>query len=161
MLRYDLTFNKFIPWDIGGTAALIKNHNLYFGASSSGQWHKYGGVNNDAGAAINSYWKTKDYVGGLPFQEKNHYSISSILRNQQYGSLSVDYTYGSGSAGSYSISLDTDSTKAYIRNNYGLPVNSPETFINLKYGNNAANSPWELDGFRIDFSVLPWRQLVR
>ncbi len=157
-LRFDMDLYSWIPWDLPITAPLYKDHYLFFGSAGGGYWNKYGLTDSDNGTDINSHWKSKDWGGGDPFQEKNFQAVSSVVRNQIVGSLDMTYIDSQGNTGTYTINTGTDSTKPYIRNNYALPVLSPSTFLNLQFGNNSARF-WEVDGYRLDYSILPWRPI--
>jgi hypothetical protein len=98
---------------------------------------------------------------GAPFQEKHVTALSLVARNAQTGSLDLTITGGDGYSTSYTTSLSTDSTKPYIRSNYALPLLSPQTFISVEFGNDAANQPWEVDGYRVDFSLDDWRPIEK
>jgi hypothetical protein len=161
VLRYDLDLGSWIPWDLAAGPLLARDKELYFGSSTGGYWYKFGGVDNDAGSAINSYWKSRDFTMGAPFQEKHVTALSLVARNAQTGSLDLTITGGDGYSTSYTTSLSTDSTKPYIRSNYALPLLSPQTFISVEFGNDAANQPWEVDGYRVDFSLDDWRPIEK
>ena len=158
LLRYDLYLNSWNPWNVASTAPLIKDSAFYFGSASGGYWNKYGLTNSDNGSDIESYWKSKDWGAGSVFQEKAFDRASTVARNEQAGVVSVSYTDSQGNTGTYNISTATDSAKSYIRNNYFLPPLSPSTFLNIQYGNNS-QYPWEINGYRLDYSILPWRAL--
>lgn len=159
-LKYDIETEQWYPWSLNFNAPILIDGTIYAGDSQAGKWYQFGNANTDNGAAINSYWKSKDFSGGDPFQESNFSAMSVIAKNEQGGSVTVDNTYGSGATSSYSISLSTDSTKPYIRHNYAMPFQSPHSFLNFKIGNNAANEPFEILGVRIDLIQEPWRVLT-
>jgi len=147
--------------DLPASSMLIMNNDKYFGSSLGGYWFKYAGngINTDNGASINSYWKTKDWGGDTPFQEKSWQRLSSIFSNEQTGSITTTWANERSATGNYSVSLSTASSYPYIRSNYNLPAVSPSSFINFQFGNNATNQPWEILGYRVDYFTQPWRPL--
>ena len=161
VLKYDIGYATFYPLDLPASPMLIVNGSKYFGGSLGGYWFKYAGsgINTDNAAAINSYWKTKDWGGSTPFQEKNFQRLSAIYSNEQAGAITTTWANERGVTGNYSTSLSTASAYPYIRSNYNLPVVSPSSFMNFKFGNNATNQPWEILGYRVDYFTQPWRPL--
>ncbi len=161
-LKYDLNRQEWFPFDLAVSAPRFINNYLYFGSSTGGYWNLYGnGATSDNGSAINSYFKTKDFGGDSAFSEKDWADVSIVARNAQTGSLNVTWTNNRYSTGTYIISLSTSGSVPYIRSNYYLPKTSPATFFNLQFGNNAANQPWEVDGYGLDYSILPWRVITQ
>lgn len=157
LLKYDRKLKSWHPFDIPAQAPRIINNSLYFGSATGGYWYAYGLVDNDLGAAINGYWKTKDIGSENPFLEKNFQKVSILTRNQGSGAMTVTSTLSNGKTGSYSVSLTTGTGLNYARSNYLLPSSSPQNFINLKFSNNNANEPFEVLGLGVDYTVAPWR----
>jgi hypothetical protein len=156
VLKYDMNLSEWYPWDLTATALDYIDGFLYFGSSTGGQWFKQGVVNSDNGTAINAYWKSKDFSGGAPFQEKTWQKSSVVTRNQQTGTLTATYALSDGSAYPYSVSLSTTSTIPYVRSNYYLGITSPQNFMSIKFGNNSS-VPFEVLGAQLDFQAQPWR----
>ena len=158
VIKYDRNLDEWFPMDLRATALGFYNNALYFGSSTGGYWNKYGvsGVDSDNGSAINAYWKSKDFAGD-PFRETAYKTVSSVFRNQGSGTATVTATLSNAASYAYSVSLSTISTISYIRSNYSLPLASPQTFFNLKFGNNAASQPFEVLGAKIGFFSTPWR----
>jgi hypothetical protein len=156
VLKYDMNLSEWYPWDLTATALDYIDGYLYFGSSTGGYWYKQGVVNSDNGTAINAYWKSKDFSGGAPFQEKTWQKSSVVVTNQQSGSLTATYTLSDGSAYPYSVSMSTTSTIPYVRSNYNLGITSPQNFMSLKFGNNSS-VPFEVLGAQLDFYAQPWR----
>lgn len=161
VLKYDMNNGAFYPLDLPASSMLIVNNDKYFGGSLGGYLFKYAGsgINTDNNAAINSYWKSKDWTGSSPFYEKSWTRISSLFANEQTGSITTTWTNERGVSGSYSVSLSTASAYPYVRSNYNIPTTSPSNFINFRFGNNAANQPWEMLGYGVDYFTQPWRPL--
>lgn len=156
LLKYDLNLGYWYPFDISAQAPIMINNSLYFGGASAGTWNLYGGVDSDAGGAINAYWKSKDIGSSSPFQEKSFKTLSIMSRNQITGTMTGTWTLSNAHTGSYSISLSTGSGIYYARSNYNLPLTSPQQFINIKVGNNSA-IPFEVLGMGVTWDVSPWR----
>lgn len=156
LLKYDLNLREWFPWDIQANAPSIISNTLYFGGASTGTWYRYGNVEADNASAINAYWKSKD-LSGNPFVERTMKNVSLIAANEGTGSLTVTYTYGRNTSGSYSVSLSTTSGIPYVRKGYNLPAASPHSFFNVQVGNNAASQPFEVLGLKMDYIEQPWR----
>lgn len=163
VLKYDLNLGgEWFPFDLPASAMSLIDNRHYFGSSTGGYWNKYGetGQTTDNGSAINAYWKSRDFSGGKPFQEKKWDRLSILARNQGSGSLTAVWANSNNVSDSYSISLSTSGSN-YIRSNYNLPLMSPSSFMNVQVGNNAASQPFEVLGIRLDFTAQPWRVLTR
>ena len=162
LLKYDLNWNEWFPMDISASAPRIINSAFYYGSSSGGYWNQYGpdgSIYSDNGSAINAYWKSKDYGGGADtFSEKNLNRISLVTKNQVSGNMTATYQTSNNASGSYTVSLATTSGITYVRANYALPLLSPYQFFNVKFGNNSA-VPFEVNAFRLDYSVQPWKPM--
>lgn len=159
VLKYDLNLREWFPFSLNASVHRLYENQLYFGSSNSSKWYLYGQADNDDGNAINAYWKSKDFVGSHPFQEKNFQRISTIARNQQIGAVSVTYGLSNLYSQTYSINTSTSSGNAYIRNNYNMPLASPQTFINIKFSNSEESQPFEVLGAKIEYFAQPWRSL--
>lgn len=158
--KYDLNNGGWFPFDLPLQAPLFYKNSLYFGSGLNSSWNLYGqSANSDNGAAINSYWISKDWSLGEAFQEKSVASVSLVAINQGSGNLTVTQTGDGYAPGSNTFSIGTSSASNYIRDNYLIPVTGPLTFFNVEFSNNAANNPWSILGYRLDFTLLPWRVL--
>lgn len=162
VLKYDLNILQWFPMGLNANALREVNNQLYFGDSTAGKWYSYGNVQNDNGAAINSFWQSKDFhgtpnmSGNGAFNDTIWQDASVIARNQTSGSMTATWTTSQGAGSSYTISLSTTSTLNFVRANFTLPSTSPSPFFNIKFGNNVANNPWELDGLELGYYTNPW-----
>lgn len=156
LLQYRLDLQQWYPWDIPAQAPRFINNSLYFGGASSGTWNLFGGVDSDAGYAINSYWTSRDIGSDQPFREKDFQKLSILSKNQGTGSMTGTYTYSNAQTGSYTISLSTGTGITYARSNFNLPLASPHEFVNVKVGN-FSSTPWEVLGLGVTWAVRPWR----
>lgn len=155
--KYDLNLGGWFPMSISAQAPLMQEGVLYFGGSAAGTWNRYGQNDSDNGSAFNAYWKTRDIGAASPFVDKDFKRVSALFRNQGSGNLTSTWTNSIGKTGSYTISLSTGTGLNYARNNYYLPQSSPQAFLNLNFGNNAANQPFEILGIQVDFFSREWR----
>ncbi len=159
--KFDLNSMSWWPYDIQAQAPLFYKNSIYFGGGNGGYWNQYAppGINSDAGSAINSYWISKDWSLGAPFQEKTINSLSLVAKNPGSGSLTVTGDLDGGPTNSFTVNIGTTATTSYIRRNYAQPIASPFTFLNVEFSNNAANNPWSVLGYQIQFLTKPWRVL--
>ncbi len=159
IFKYDLNLNEWYPFGLNASA-LYRDSNtnaIYFGDSTGGYWNKYGGVTSDNGAAINSFWKSKDFGNQTnPFLDNNYNKISLVTKNQVTGNMTVTYTTANNASGSYNVSLSTTSGIVYVHSNQNLPLMSPYQFVNIQFGNNSI-TPWEIDGMMLEYSSFPWK----
>lgn len=155
LLKYDRNLEAWYPFSIAAQAPRVINNSLYFGGSSAGTWNLYGGVDADAGSAINAYWKSKDIGSDAPFQEKSFDRLSILSRNNGTGDMTATYTYSNAETGNYTISLSTGLGIVYARSNFNLPITSPQVFVNVQVGNNSS-TPFEVLGMGLTWSILPW-----
>jgi hypothetical protein len=81
-----------------------------------------------------------------------------VTKNQVSGNMTATYQTSNNASGSYTVSLATTSGITYVRANYALPLLSPYQFFNVKFGNNSA-VPFEVNAFRLDYSVQPWKPM--
>ena len=68
--------------------------------------------------------------------------------------MTVTYTVSGTSSTVITVPL-YDSTKSFIRHNRNLPLRVGNT-INVKFGNNAADQPFEVYGIQIGTNEKPW-----
>jgi hypothetical protein len=155
-MKLDVDSGGWQIFDIGANAPLVIGDYTYFGSPTAGYWFQYPVGDNDNGAAINSYWKTKTYVGDNPYVEKAFNSMSVIAGSNFNSSLDVTYTLDTSTNTTYSIAL-TDSAADFVRNNRQLSSGDSGQFFNMQIGNNAADQPWSFYGASIDYSNNPWR----
>ncbi len=156
LLKYDRNLEQWYPWDIPAQAPRFINNALYFGGASSGTWNLFGLVDSDVGAPVNAYWKSRDFGSDSPFKEKNFQTLSILSKNSVTGSMTGTWTLSNAKTGDYTISLSTGSGIAYARNNYNLPLSSPQQFLNVRVGNNSA-TPFEVLGIGVTWAVQPWK----
>lgn len=158
--KYDLNNTSWFPFDLSMQAPLIYKNKLYFGSGNGGFWELYGqGIYGDNGSPVNSFWISKDWNLGEAFQEKSLASVSLVALNQGSGNLTVTQSADGSNPSVFSLSIGTTTTTSYIRDNYLVPVTSPFTFYNVEFSNNAANNPWSIQGYRLDYTLKPWRVL--
>lgn len=153
-LRYDLNNPGWTLYDIPSNGFLIRNNALYFGSSSEGKIFKFGDADSDDGSAIEAYWKSKDFVFGSPFLEKDFRSISVAAKTVSNSSFTV--TYGIN-ATETAYQIPTSGSMSFVHTNRNLPITSQGKLINLKFGNNAANQPFEIFAVQADYRRKSWR----
>lgn len=155
-LKYDRNLEQWYPFDIRAQAPRVINNQIYFGGASSGTWNLYGLVDADDGGAINAYWKSKDVGSETPFKQKDFKTLSMLTRNNLSGSMTSTWTNSIGITGSYTVSLSTGPGITYARSNFNLPKQSPQSFMNVRFGSNSA-VPFEVLGFGLTWETKPWK----
>lgn len=161
ILRYDLINSAAGPpvwtiYDIGTNGLIVRNNSLYFGSASTGYIYKFGDATSDNSAAINAYWKSKDFFGDSPFTEKEFRSLSISAASISNSTCTVTYTINGTSSTAYGISL-YDSASSFIKHNKNLPLGRNGSYLNVKIASNAADRPLEVFGIQFTFEPKPWR----
>lgn len=154
ILKFNLINPGWYIYDIGMNGMYVRNQSLYFGSVSSGKIFKFGDVDNDNGSAISAYWKSKDFSGVSPFVDKD-YKRLSFVASQQTSTMTVTYTVNGSSSTSYNVNLGS-STSSFIQSNSNLPLGKVGRTINIKFGNNATDQPWEVYGAGVDYTPKSW-----
>jgi len=133
-----------------------RNMSLYFGSSSSGYIYKYGGVDNDNGSDIEAYWKSKDFIMGDPFVDKDITRISLSAKSINNSTVTVTYALDGSNETSYNVALyDPDSD--FMKNNRILPLGKTGSTISFKIENDASDQPFEIFAIQYGYRPRPWR----
>ena len=158
---YDQRFDSWLKYSFPIDAPARVGDSIYFGGASTGVVYVYPYGTNDNGSAITAYWKTKDFVGNDPFVEKTYNTISLVSKTQSGSSLVVNaYLNGSATASkTFTVSLTNTLSLPFIRFNDRFSNGTAGTFINFKFGNTAADSPFEFYSARYDYTPKAWRVL--
>ena len=134
----------------------MDNLNLYFGSPTTGEIHKFGDVTSDNGSSIDSFWKSKDYIGEDPFMDMEFKRFDMIVIQSSGTNITVTYEIDTSTATSFTESL-YDATDAILRLSKNIPVGKVGGFLNLKLGDDSSDKPWEVLGLRMAYRLLPWR----
>src|SRR4029077_11501933 len=106
VIKYDMINNGFVLYDIPMNGFYVRGGSLYFGSSLTGVVYKYGDVDNDNGSAINSFWKSKDFVNGVgPFQDDEFVRLSLLTTSVQNSTMTVTYTINGSSSAAFAMNL--------------------------------------------------------
>lgn len=163
ILRNDLLNAGWTLYDIAVNGMLIRDGDLYFGSASGGYIYKYGDSYLDNGSYFTSYWKSKDFVVGGPFNEKEFRTISIVLKNIAYGTIFVDYEIDGAELSYYDVPTYPDlsvTVSDYVYNNRMLPAGTVGMSLNLQindYGLYHGDEPWEVFGMQFTYSPKPWK----
>lgn len=156
LLVFDIQNNGWLIHDIPVNGFMVKNNSLFFGSPTAGYVYKYGGTNSDNGAAISSYWKSKDFFFDNPFTEKEFPNISFVSNSYAGAYATATYTLNGSSETAIQYSLYTANSE-FTQYNKNLPIGKVGKTFSIKYGNEAANQPWELYGIQIGWRPRAWR----
>lgn len=155
ILRYDYLNDGWNIYDIASNGFLTYNNRLYFGDSSAGKTYVFGGVSGDNNAAINSYWKSKDFFGFTPFIDEDLRTSSWYCKLSSGTTLSVTYQINESTQTTYTINL-YDSRSNIIRHNRNFAAGSMYNVINWKFGDNSNNTAWEVFAGQYTYMPRPW-----
>lgn len=153
--RFDMINQDWTIYDLGNNGMFVKNNALYLGSATGGKIFKYGENDNDNGMAINAYWKSKDFISDSPFTVKDYPNLSVSAGSVQNSSMTVTYTVDGSSSSSYQFPL-YQPRKSFQNYNRNLPQGVQGNTINVKFGNNAADQPFEVFGAQIGIRPKSW-----
>lgn len=157
IFRYDLLNQGWGIYSFGANGFLIQNNRLYFGSPTESSLYRYGDSTSDNGAAIEAYWKSKDFSGTDPWLENTYKQLDIYAARDQNSTLTVSYAVGTSTTStSYSVGLSSN-TSSIIAHKKLLPFGKNGSTINVKVGDNSASSDWELFGIRFVYDVLSYR----
>lgn len=155
ILLYDLLNSGWLIYDLASNGFLVRNNSLYFGSSAGGYIYKFGDSTSDNGSAINSYWKSKDFFGASPFSNQELANISISAESVSNSSMTVTYTTDGDTEGSYTMPLYNPN--GLFRNmNKNLPAGVIGYNYNVKFGNNAADQPFEVFAVQVGIRPRSW-----
>ncbi len=155
ILRLDLNNADWYLYDIGTNGMLVRNNSLYFGSSTEGKIFKFGEVDNDNGADINAFWKSKDFVQGNPFVKKEFVNLSLSAGSVANSSMTVTYSVDGSSSTVYQFPLYAGSN-FYKHFNKNLPLGRIGNTFNVKFGNSGADQPFEVFAVQYGFRDKSW-----
>lgn len=157
IFRNDLVNDLWTVYSFGAGGMVIQGQNLYFGdtSTSGGNIFQYGTSTSDNGAAINSYWKSKEFTGSDPFLQSQLTQLDTFSKKNQGSTVTATYTVDTSSATSFSVGLSTPN--AIVQSRKLLPSGKLGYTFNIQYGDNSASSAWEIFGFRIGYIPQPYR----
>lgn len=155
VLIYDLLNQCWLVYDLAANGFFIRSNNLYFGSSSAGYVYQYGSGTSDNGAAINSYWKSKDFFGGSPFSNQELANISLAAKEVDNSTMTVTYTTNGTNSTSYNVNLGR-AGQSFITSNMNLPQGTIADEYNIKIGNNAISQPWEVFALQAGIRPRSW-----
>lgn len=155
---YDQRFKTWLKYSFALDAPAQIGETTYFGGPSTGVVYYFPSGTSDNGAAITAYWKSKDFIGGDPFVEKNYKNYSLIAKTQAGSTLSLEYALnGSATSTTRTISLTNSSGIPYIRNNGIFDNGTIGSFVNFKFGNTGSDNPFEVYSVKYDYMPRAWR----
>ena len=155
---YDPRFTSWLKYSVPMDAVTKVGDSFYFGGPSTGVVYLYPSGTNDDGSAITAYWKSKDFIGGDPFVEKDFQTYSLIAKTQTGSNIDLDISYnGSPSYTRNNISLTSSLGLPFIRYNARFPTGKLGSFVNFKFGNDDLSSPFEVYSMKYDYTPRAWR----
>lgn len=156
---YDPRFDSWLKYSVPFDAPARVGDSIYFGDTDEGKVYKWPSGNSDDGSAITAYWKSKDFIGGDPFIEKIFTKYSFLGKEDVGSNIDITYTINGTAASALNYSL-TDPLSVVSRSiNSNLPSGTKGSFISWKFGNDDADAPFEVYGFKFDWTPQSWRVL--
>lgn len=156
IFKKDLINDGWTLYNFGAGGMLVQNNILYFGDTTLGNIFSYGSSTSDNGTAINAFWKSKDFSGSDPFLQTQLTNIDTFARKNQGTTLLVSYVMDTSTTTSYNMGL-SDTARTIIQSRKLLPSGKLGQVFNVKYADTSTSSAWEVLGFRIGYTQLPYR----
>lgn len=153
--RYDLINQGWAPYNFGSGGMLIQGNKLYFGSVSDGNIFQFGNSPSDNGNAINAFWRSKTFSGKDAFMQSQFTNIDVFTKKDTGSTLTSTYTLDNSTSTAYTISLSTASSFAQSRKL--IPSGKLGYVFDEKISDFSATSQWELLGFRVTYTQLPYR----
>jgi hypothetical protein len=158
VFRRDLINGGWTLYNFGTGGFLIQNNHLYFGNVADGNVFQFGSGTSDNGNSITSYWKSKDFAAQDPFTVMQLGQIDLIAARNANQTLTATYTTDTSTSTAYSVTLSTTATtQSFIQSRKLLPAGKNGYTFNFKVGDASSTSSWEVLGFRITYTTLPWK----
>lgn len=156
LLKWDLLNQAWLIYDLPVNGFYVKNNELYFGSSGSGNVFKYGDVDNDNGSPINAYWKSKDFFNGSPFTDDDLTDLSIFFKAVNNSTMTVTYTLVGGTSASYNVPMQR-TTAQFGNYNKNLPLGTVGNTFNVKFGNNSADQNFEVFSIQYGWQPKSWK----
>lgn len=156
ILKLDLINQGWLLYNIPMNGMLIRSQNLYFGDPTAGRIFGFGTDDSDNGSAIEAYWQSRDFFGDDPFVDKNFNRLSFVTKGNSGSNMDVTYQINGSTATEFSVPLYNSSSDAFVKRNMFFPSGTSGSTINFKFGNNAADEPFELFGGVLEYEDEPW-----
>jgi len=154
ILVYDMLSQAWLLYDWPVNGFYVRANKLYFGSSNGGYVYKYGDIEDDNGAAINAYWKSKDFFIGTPFTMGELSNISVAYKSVSNSTMTVTYVTNGQTSNSYSIA-EYNANGGFAFNNRNLSPGLVNQY-NVQVGNNAADQPFEVFGIQVGLRPKSW-----
>lgn len=151
---WDLLNGAWLVYDIPANGFLIENNSLYLGSPTQGKIFKFGGVTTDNALPINSYWRSKAFLGQDPFVQNELLQADFVL-GQSSTTLNYTYTLDTSSSTVFSMSA-FDASASLIQRNFLLPVGKIGKFYDFMIGDNSSNAAWRMMAHRLKYNALGW-----
>jgi len=155
---WDILNGAWLIYDIPANGFLVENNSLYIGSPTSDSVFKFGGVTTDNSAAINSYWRSKSFLGQDPFVQ-NEFTQADFVLGESSTTLTYTYTLDSKTSTVYTMTA-YDSAASLIQRNFLLPVGKIGKYYDFQIGDNSSNAGWRLMGHRTHYNALNWRPVL-
>jgi hypothetical protein len=156
---WDLLNGAWLVFDIPANGFQIENNSLYFGSPTIDSIFKYGNVITDNAAAINSYWRSKAFLGADPFVQ-NEFTQADFVLGESSTTLTYTYTLDSKTSTAYVITA-YDSAASLIQRDFLLPVGKIGKYYDFKISDNSSNPAWRLMGHRVRYVPLNWNPVLK
>lgn len=154
-LVYDMLNQTWVLYDLAMNGFLVRQNKLYLGSASNGYIYKFGDVDNDNGNAINAYWKSKDFFGNSPFSVQELANISIVAKEVDTSSMTVTYSINGSSDVAYVVPL-YQANSIFMNKNKNIQAGTIAGDFNVKFGNDAADQPFEVYGVQVGIRPKTW-----
>ncbi len=119
----------------------------------------FGSVTTDNAASINSYWRSKTFLGGDPFVQ-NEFVQADFILGESSTTLTYTYTLDSKTSTAYNITA-YDSAASLIQRNFLLPVGKIGKYYDFKISDNSGNASWRVMAHKVHYNALNWQPVLK
>lgn len=159
IFRWDTLNQAWLLDDIPMNGMIVDNNRLFFGSPTAGKVYVYdNSLKTDDSGDIESYWRSKDFVGEDPFTTNTWDQADFIVKQASGTYLTATYTLDTTSSSIITLNLydPLRPNGTLMRKGNNLAGNQG-TFFNVRVGDTSSNDPWEVYGMRFKYSPLPWK----
>lgn len=162
---YDIYNDAWLKYDFPFEAPVLVDKYVYFGSVSTGTVRQYPVSScSDGGSgacenSITAYWKSKDFIGGNPYVEKDYKSISLVALANTLNNMTLTYALDAQSLNPVSYTVNLSTGQGFVRSNQNIPVGKFGTFFNIKIGDTANDSTWTVYSLQYEYVPRNWRVL--
>jgi hypothetical protein len=165
VLIYDFEIPGWTIYSLPVNGFYVRRNTLYFVSSSSGTVNSFGTSESDVSAAIEAYWRSKDFFVGSPFNYFDLVNISVSADAVTNSTVTVTYVEDGQTESTFTMSLDPQNypflngTTISKNRNIAATSGAYKKTLAIEIGNNAADQPFEIFSIQAGVRSKPWKPI--